>query len=423
MSGLYGLFSKDKTVNAFSNLYFGLFALQHRGQEAMGLSLLKNGRLSEIKGYHLVSENINMENATDLEGPVGLGHVKYAFSQEKKEALPMPWYYEIHGKPSLIVVDGVFLNEDFRMDTLVEKLAGNEEELKEYISHLRGAYGIIFLQEDRMIAIRDIYGIKPMCIGSRNNVTIASSESCGIDAVGGQLEKFLKPGEIYIATDQKDYSIFAQARGNHQCLFEMVYIARPDSIVDGVVVYDARHKMGEILYEESPVKADVVIGAPDSGMIAALGFAHKSGIYYQKAIVRNRYIGRTFITPTDEERQLGVKIKLSVIESLVRGKDVVLVDDSIVRGITMKRMVNILKEAGAKSIHIRIACPPVVESENLSIDVPDCEFLISHHHHPQELVDIIGCDSLAFLSLEGLRQACGNKGYYEKYFGGENPVR
>lgn len=423
MSGIFGVFSKKRYKNVFSSLYSGLFALQHRGQESMGMSLLEYGKLSQIKGRGVITDNIKYDNIKELQGSVGLGHVRYPFESETKELLPMPWLFNPGdgSKKTLIAVDGKFFN-DVDVEDVVEMInSGTDEELIDYVNNLDGAYSIIFIQEEKMVVIRDPKGIKSITVGHGCDFVAASSESCGLDAVGAS-SKELRPGEIFIVEKDRERSIFAEEKSNTPCIFEYVYTARPDSVIGGVSVYDARIKMGEILYEECPVKADVVIGSPDSGLISALGFSRASGIMYERAIVRNRYIGRTFILPTDNMRRKGIQIKLQPIKSIIKGKDIVLVDDSIVRGNTMRRVVEILRESGANSIHIRISSPPVIKSENTTFDIPSEDKLIAKGKTVEEIRKLIGCDSLGFISLEGLRRACGGREYYERCFGGNDTL-
>ncbi len=424
MSGIIGIFSKKKYKNIFPDLYAGLFAIQHRGQEAMGISLLAHEKLSEIRGDGEIANNISLDNISTLAGNVGLGHVKYRFVEDDKSLLPMPWlfYPKNSNCKNLIAIDGKFI-DGISPEEIVNKLNSNNiDEIIEFINNLKGAYSIIVVSEERMIAIRDPYGIKNLCVGEKEDSYIVASESCAIESIGGKFSHELKAGEIYIVDDEGDKSYFAKEISNSPCIFEFVYTARPDSSINGVSVYDARIKMGEILYKEHPVDADIVVGSPDSGLISAVGFARASKIKYERAIVRNRYINRTFILPTDSMRKKGIKIKLNPIKHLIEGKRIVLVDDSIVRGNTIKRVIEILRESGAKEVHIRIASPQVIKEEEFTFDVPDKDHLISNNRSVEEVRDMIGADSLGFISLEGLRKACGNKTYYENCFDGYNPL-
>lgn len=424
MSGIVGIFSKKKYKNIFPDLYAGLYAIQHRGQEAMGISLLAHEKLSEIRGEGEIANNISFDNISTLAGNVGLGHVKYRFEEDDKTLLPMPWlfYPKNSNCKNLIAIDGKFLDET-RPEEVVNKLnSSNIDEIIDFVNNLKGVYSILVVSEHRMIAIRDSYGIKNLCVGKKDDSFIVASESCVIESIDGEFSHELRPGEIYIVDDEGEESYFAKEKSNAPCIFEFVYTARPDSSINGVSVYDARIKMGEILYKEHPVDADIVVGSPDSGLISAVGFSRASNIKYERAIVRNRYINRTFILPTDSMRKKGIKIKLNPIKHLIEGKRIVLVDDSIVRGNTIKRVIEILRESGAKEVHIRIASPQVIKEEEFTFDVPDKDHLISNNRSVEEVKDMIGADSLGFISLEGLREACGNKTYYENCFDGYNPL-
>ena len=425
MSGILGVFSLNKDEDVINYIQYGLYALQHRGQEGYGVVTLdRQNKVYEFKRKGLLQESIDRTIVSDMKGYVGLGIVKYAFGHNTRYEPVMPYVYDAKYGHGIIAIDGNISNEDFHISELIEKINSPfEAEITEYIASLNGAFSMVFVSNEKLIAIRDKHGIKPLCIGKMADGTlVASSESCALDALGAALIKDLECGEIFIKTDSEEISIYTQKCAPALCLFEMIYIARPDSDIDGVNVYDSRYKMGKFLYMENPTKADVVIGSPDSGLIAAKGYAKASGIEYVDGIVKNRYIGRTFIRPTQEEREKGVSIKLNVLKNHVRNKEIILVDDSIVRGTTIKRLIKKLKQAGAKKVHVRIACPPVIYSEKLSIDIPDESKLIAYGKSEEEIRDFIGCDSLSFLSLRGLRASCGNRGYYEKYFTGKSPL-
>lgn len=424
MSGIVGIFAKKKYKNVFPSLYSALYALQHRGQETMGISLLSHNKLSEIKGEGDISKNIKFDNISNLAGNVGVAHVKYPFIGDDSSLLPMPWLFSSKsGKgKNLIVIDGKFVT-DISAEEIVERLTCDDiEKIKDFVSNLRGAYSIIVVNENRMIAIRDPYGIKSLSLGVKDDEYIVSSETCAIESIDGKISHELKPGEICILDEMNEYSYFAKKYSDAPCIFEFVYTARPDSYINGISVYDARIKMGKILYKEHPVEADIVVGSPDSGLISALGFSHASGIKFENAIVRNRYIGRTFILPKDSMRKKDIKIKLNPIKHLIKGKRVVLIDDSIVRGNTIKRLIEILKDSGAREVHIRISSPEVIKEECFTFDIPKKEHLISNNRSREEVRKLIGADSLGYISLDGLRKACGNKTYYENCFGGYNPI-
>lgn len=424
MSGIVGIYSKKKYKNIFPSLYSALYALQHRGQESMGLSLLSHEKLSEIKGDGDIAKNISLDNISTLAGNIGLGHVRYSFAEDDSSLLPMPWlfYPENENRKNLIAIDGKFI-DNISPEEIINKLNSNNiDEIINFVENLKGAYSILVVNEKRMIAIRDPYGIKNLCVGKKDDDFIVASETCAIESIDGEVLHELKPGEIYIVDDQGEESYFAKEISNSPCIFEFVYTARPDSCINGISVYDSRIKMGEILYKEHPVDADIVVGSPDSGLISALGFSRASKIKYERAILRNRYINRTFILPTNSMRKKGIKIKLNPIKHLIEGKRIVLIDDSIVRGNTIKRVIEILRESGAKEVHIRVASPQVIKEENFTFDVADKDHLISNNRSVEEVRKIIGADSLGFISLEGLRKACGNKTYYENCFNGNNPL-
>lgn len=424
MSGLCGIFSRNKRMKVINYIQYSLFALQHRGQEGFGIVTLQDKKIFEFKRRGLLNEALDEQVTVDMQGSVGLGIVKYAFGHNTRYEPVMPYVFDSKKGNCVVAIDGNISNKDFYVSELVEKINSTDEELREYIQNLEGTFSIVFVSKEKIVAIRDKNGVKPICIGQLDDdTTIVVSESCGIDCLGGKFVRDVKRGEIFIKTREEEYSIFTEQRDNALCLFEMVYIARPDSYIDGTSVYEARYKMGKRLAEEFPTKADVVIGSPDSGLISAKGYAKASGIEYVDGILKNRYIARTFIQPTQKERDQGVNIKLNILKPNVYQKEVILVDDSIVRGTTIKRLVDILKKAGAKKIHIRIASPPVISSESLSIDIPDEKKLISFGKTVEQVREEIGCDSLYFLSLDGIRESCGNKGYYEKYFTGESPIK
>ena len=386
MSGIIG-FIGFNNENVFPHLLAGMYGLQHRGQDGAGIGYFNEGRLCEIKANGLWS-SIKFENDHTSSG---LGFIKYAFSKENKNIALMPYRLP----QSFVALDGNHLNNIDEPFVRVE----------------------VF--EDSLVCSRDFHGVKPLIVGKLEDVWIVSSESCAIETMGGEIVRDVIPGETITINKHGMHSqINAQAKPAH-CLFEMVYIARADSLIDGVSVYQARINMGKNLFKEYPVDADLIIGAPDSGMIAALGYSMASGIPYQKALVKNRYINRTFIELDQKIKKDNVNIKLSAIRSLIKGKRCVLVDDSIVRGFTMKRIVNVLKEAGAKEVHLLIASPPLREEDSLSIDVPRKEDLIAHKKTVEAIRQELGSDTLHYLSLDALKEACGNKGYYTHYFDGK----
>ncbi len=423
MSGICGVFSTRENNDVIDLIQYGLYALQHRGQEGCGIVTIDNNRIYELKRRGLVSEILTQDIINDMRGCAGLGMVKYAFGHNTKYEPVMPYVYDTCNGNGAVAIDGTIINEDFCISKLVEKINASDEELQEYIGTLEGPFCIAYVSKEKMVIIRDKHGVKPMCLGQLDDTLIACSESCVLDAVGAEFLADIRQGEIYIKTKNESRSLFSVQKEPNLCLFEMVYVARPDSFIDGVSVYQARYEMGKRLFEECKTEADIVIGSPDSGLISAKGYAHASGIELADGILKNRYIQRTFITPTQVERNKGVNIKLNALRSNIEGKDVILVDDSIVRGTTIKRIIKILKDGGAKKVHIRVASPPVISSESLSIDIPDEKKLIAFNKSVEEVRKEIGCDSLYYLSLDGINACCGNKGYYDKFFTGKSPFQ
>ncbi|WP_100065676.1 amidophosphoribosyltransferase [Miniphocaeibacter massiliensis] len=412
MSGVFGFFNNED-IDAIKYLQYGLYGVQHRGQAEVGIATIENERLNYLVGEGLVSENFSDKVLRKFNGNKGLGYVKYAFRFEEEN--PLPFVSKKNGIPCSMAMDGKITSQ-ISYEELRSRIQGNKKELLEYLVNLEGAFSLIYLDNEKIVAIRDKNGIKPLTIGYDESGYVASSETCAIDSIDFKILRDLEPGEIFIGTSEgyefKKYS----NELSKLCLFEMVYIARPDSYIGEVSVYNSRYRMGEELYREKETMADIVIGAPDSGIIAALGYSNASKIPYMEGIVKNRYIGRTFIETTQDSREKHVKIKLNPIVENVKGKEIILVDDSIVRGTTTKRLIKMLKEAGAKKVHLRIASPPVVNKDDLSIDIPNVENLISNGRTVEEVSEKIKSDSLYYLSLDGLKKCCGNKGYYDNYF-------
>lgn len=405
MSGLIGAFSVNHQEEVHPYLYQGLMSLQHRGQQGYGFIV---GNSKEYGSELFCDAHIDVKKGT-----YGLGTVKYAFTKEQKKRPLMPYETTEYS----YVMDGKVDNHDYMIKLIWDNPSETSKELHRY----QGAYSLIMLSETKLLAARDPWGIKPLSIGKHNDTYIVASESCALDAVGATEIRDVMPGEI-IEVTHKGIQIFKNQKISlNPCLFEYVYIARQDSIMNGISVYDARKRMGMELYKECPTHADIVLGAPDSGMISALGYAQEAHLPYEKGIVKNRYIGRTFINPNTQQRIKTVNYKLNAIRTVVEGKEIVLIDDSIVRGTTIARTIKILKDNGAKKIHVRVASPQVLYEENLSIDIPDRDKLLCYGKTREEVEAIIGCDSLYFLSIEGIKKACGGGTFYTQYFDGENP--
>lgn len=424
MSGIVGVVSTDQQ-NVSNLILYGLYALQHRGQVNTGMALLDNNRLAVKKGSGLISDVFPDDISLDLPGDRGLGHVKYGeYKKYDVQQAILPKEYEIRGVRCLVSVDGNVLNEGFGLHQLTSHLSGPVESSAAFLNRLRGAFSGIYLDKYKMIGFLDQYGLKQLCVGKLDHGYIIASETCAIDSTGAMLIKCLDPGEmVVIRGNQLEFLHYDINTPKRRCLFEYVYIARPDSYIDGVSIYNARYAMGINLFHECPTEADIVMGAPDSGLIAALGFSEASNIPYKDGIIKNRYIGRTFINPDEKTRTKDIFIKLNPIKEVLKNKRVVLVDDSIVRGSTSRRTIRMLKEAGAKEVHVRVASPMVKHSCNLSMDLPDVEKLIAYNRDLDEIRDFIGADSLYYLSLEGLKNACRNVPFCDSCFTGDYPIK
>lgn len=407
MSGMIAIYSQDESVSVQKYLYQGTMALQHRGQEGFGMAIGEDVQY----GVSLVSD----QKISVRTSHYGVASVKYAFTQEKKMEPIMPY----RAKQGFWAIDG----DPFQGMHVLNELLQSNKSYETVIDENEGAYALISINNSKMIAVRDPLGIKPLVIGRDNNMWIIASETAALDALGASEIRDIEPGEIVIVDQEGLHSYKYSKAKLYPCLFEYIYIARPDSVMNNVSIYEARKKMGELLYKECPTEADIVIGAPDSGLLASLGYANASGIAYEKGLVKNRYIGRTFIDPDSTVRKQSVMIKLNAITSVVKGKDVILVEDSIVRGTTIKRLIQILKEKGANKVHVRVAAPPVLHEENISIDIPHKESLLCYGKSVEEVKEAIGCDSLYFLSLDGLKEACGGGQFYTQYFNGITPLK
>ena len=426
--GVFGVFS-TQNIDTFSLMEFGLFALQHRGQEACGLSVVKNHQMETFKRNGLVLDVFKaIESIDDFQGNAAIGHTRYSTCGGNRRVNIQPLYAQDYMGEAFVSVahNGNLINDKIlrkELDSLgVNFLASSDTEVilrliqhyshqfdlieatQKAINRIKGAFSLLILTKNELIALRDPNGIRPLCYGVLEDGTyIFSSETCGLDAVGATFVRDVLPGEMIIVNKNGLSSIiYAEQPKPRTCAFEYIYFARPDSVLDNQEVYETRVEAGKKLYLQNPIEADVVIGVPDSGVPAAIGFSEASGIPFQPILIKNRYISRSFIVPTQEMRDRIVNLKLNPILSKIKGKRVVVLDDSIVRGTTSKRLVKILKEAGAKEIHFRSASPPIIAPCFLGIDTPNKSELIASNLSHQELTDYLGVDSLDFLSLENL---------------------
>ena len=435
--------------NAAVLSYYALVSLQHRGQESAGICVSDGENVKIHKAMGLVSDVFNLEHLTDLNGFISVGHVRYATAGSKtiENAQPMLIQSKL-GSVAVAhngqLVNYVQLREMFEetgatfssssdTEVIVKLIArgykkGLERALTDTIQMIKGSFALCVMTKDALIGARDSNGIRPLCLGQVEGGWVLASESCAIDAMNGVFVRDIRPGEIVIINQDGVLSFdFGEKTSKRSCIFEYVYFARPDSIIDGISVQEARYKMGEQLAKESPVEADVVVGVPDSGLGAAMGYARASGIPYAMGVVKNKYIGRTFIAPTQKDRENMVFVKLNALKNDLYGKRVIVIDDSIVRGTTSRRLVQILKRAGAKEVHFRVSSAPVKFPCHLGIDTPTKAELISSGHDVEEVRKEIGADSLAFISVEGMFEAlrsCNKEqyGFCKGCFTGEYPM-
>ena len=445
--GLFGI--SDPHGDCARTTYYGLYALQHRGQEACGIATINQRVLSFHKDVGLVGDVFHPDVLDRLNGTMAVGHVRYATTGggQRENAQPLTLKYV---KGTLAVAHNGNLVNTKQLRTAFEyrgaifqtttdseliayaiaqerlRCASAEEAVCRAVKGLRGAFSLLVMSPQKLIAVRDPWGFRPLCMGRRGDAVIFASESCALHAVGAQFERELDPGEIVVVEGTQVRSIRENCQGSssHMCIFEYIYFARPDSVLCGQSVHLARRNAGRLLAREFPVEADVVIGVPDSGLDAAMGFAEESGIPYGVGLVKNRYIGRTFITPGQESREQAVRIKLGALASCVAGKRVVMVDDSIVRGTTSKQIVSLLREAGATEVHMSSSAPPFIAPCYFGTDIPDRDALIACNYTQEEMREMIGADSLHFLSLEALHQIApqADCGFCDGCFTGTYPI-
>lgn len=425
--GVFGIAGADgEEINAASETYNALFALQHRGQESCGIAANENGVINFHKDSGLVPEVFTEEILQKLPGNMAIGHVRYATTGNKQRVNSLPIVLShVYGNLA-IAYNGSLVNASkLRRD--IEKHGGifhttNDAEIIAHlivrermttddIEHaiinamhlLSGAYSLVIMSQHKLIAVRDPNGFRPLCMGKIGDTIVFASESCAFDAVGAEFVRDIEPGELVCVENGKITSIKSGIEARESlCVFEYVYFARPDSVIDGVSVDESRQEAGRCLARRNKNEADVVIGVPDSGLSAAMGFAEESGIPYAVGLIKNRYIGRTFIQPSQGQRKRAVRLKLNAMASAVKGKRVIMVDDSIVRGTTCARLVNLLREAGAKEVHFRISSPPFLHPCFFGTDIPDRSMLMAHNRSIEEIREIVGVDSLDYLRIEDL---------------------
>ena len=448
--GVFGAYDIDGEDVAAS-IYYGLFALQHRGQESCGIAVTDTygqRKVSSKKGLGYVKDVFDEETLESLKGNLGVGHVRYSTAGATlvENAQPLVINY-VKGTLAIAhngnLVNAIELRKELaytgaifqttidseviayhiaraRLDT-----GSAEEAVKQAMMKIKGAYALVVNSPRKMIGARDPLGLRPLCIGKRGNTWFLASESCAIAAVNAEFIRDVLPGEIVTITKDgisSDMSMAVLPEKQARCIFEYIYFARTDSTLDNVNVYHARILAGKALAESYPVEADLVVGVPDSGLVAAKGYSEQSGIPFGMAFHKNSYVGRTFIKPKQSDRESSVKIKLNVIEEVVKGKRIVMVDDSIVRGTTCANIIKMLKKAGASEVHVRISAPPFLYPCYFGTDVPSNEQLIAHSHTTEEIREMIGADSLGYMEVGKLKDMVGDLSFCDACFTGNYPM-
>ena len=424
--GVFGLYSRELQGELAQRTYFGLYALQHRGQESAGIAISDGERTTAVRDMGLVSQVFDPPRLAALEtGHIALGHVRYSTTGSASWENAQP---EFHGRGDVNVavahngnlINALELRESLSEDgfefnstsdtTFIAAAAVRElergrsvgEAVKEAMRSLSGAYSVAMIFRDALVAFRDPHGFRPLCIGEVEGGYVVSSETCGLDIIGAKFVRDVEPGEVVVIDDDGLHSYRGESPRCALCVFEYVYFARPDSRFDGQEVAGSRQRMGELLADESPVEADVVIPVPDSGIMAAVGYSERSGIPYAEGLIKNRYVGRTFIQPTDGMRQLGLRLKLNPLPSVIEGRRIVVIDDSIVRGNTSRKLVELLFEAGAKEVHFRVSSPPVTGPCHYGIDMDTKDQLVGANYTVGEIREQIGATTLAYLSTDAM---------------------
>ena len=453
--GVFGIYDFSGEDVA-STIYYGLFALQHRGQESCGIAVSDThgpkGKVLSHKGMGLVNEVFTSEHLAQMKGDIGVGHVRYstAGGSTRENAQPLVLNYvkgtlglahngNLINAPELrreLELGGAIFQTTIDTEVMAYHIARERVRTKNVegavanaMKKMKGAYSLIVMSPRKLIGARDPYGFRPLCIGKRDNAYILASETCALDTIGAEFIRDVEPGEIVTITPTEgivsDKSMCLKPDSKEttgRCIFEYIYFGRPDSHLDGISVYNSRLKAGRFLAMDSPVEADLVVGVPDSGLTAAKGYSEASGIPFALAFHKNSYIGRTFIKPSQKEREVSVKIKLNVLESVVRGKRIILVDDSIVRGTTIANIIKMMKHAGATEVHVRISSPPFLYPCYFGTDVPSNQQLIASSHSAEEICELIGADSLGYMPIEDLQKMVGSLPICKACFNNHYPM-
>ena len=449
--GVFGIYDFDGNDIA-STIYYGLFALQHRGQESCGIAVSDTrgpkGIVKSHKGMGLVNEVFTPDVLAGLKGDIGLGHTRYstAGSSTRENAQPLVLNYikgtlglahngNLINAPELrreLEYTGAIFQTTIDSEVIAYHIARErihsaavEEAVSRAMNKIKGAYSLIVMSPRKLIGARDPFGFRPLCIGKRDHAYILASETCALETIGAEFVRDVEPGEIVTITPEgirSDKTHCLPKEQEARCVFEYIYFSRPDSHFDGVSVYQSRILAGKFLAMDAPVEADLVVGVPESGNAAALGYSLQSGIPYGTAFVKNSYVGRTFIKPGQSSRESSVRVKLNVLREAVNGKRVIMIDDSIVRGTTSGRIVKMLRDAGAKEVHMRVSSPPFLYPCYFGTDVPAREQLIAYNRTEEEIRQVIGADSLAYLRVERLGEMIGGLPHCTGCFTGKYPL-
>jgi amidophosphoribosyltransferase len=441
--GVFGVFGHPEAANM---TYLGLYALQHRGQESAGIATTDGLQIRLVRAMGHVAETFDTAALARLPGTAAIGHVRYSTAGESRLSNAQPILIDCAHGQIAVCHNGNLVNARELRDELVQhgsifqsggdtevvlhlyarsKAASVEDAIVESVSQVQGAFSLALLTKDRLVAVRDPHGFRPLALGRLDGAWVVASETCAMDLIGARYEREVEPGEVLVISADGLRSIkpFPPAPINH-CVFEHVYFARPDSYVFGQSVNEVRTNLGRILAREQPVPADVVVPVPDSGVCAAMGYAEASGVPLRMGLIRNHYVGRTFIEPESAIRHFGVKVKLNPVRSILDGQRVILVDDSIVRGTTSRKIVKLVRSAGAREVHVRISCPPTISPCFYGVDTPRRSELIAATHTLDEIRTYLGADSVGYLSHDGLMEAVGSgrSRYCSSCYTGHYPV-
>jgi amidophosphoribosyltransferase len=442
--GVFGIFGHTEAANM---TYLGLYALQHRGQESAGIAASDGDRVRISREMGYVADIFDGDTLSTLGGPLAIGHVRYSTAGESKLLNAQPILIDCaHGQIALchngnivnarelrdeLVQQGSIFQSNSDTEVILHLYARSkgrsvEEAIIDSVSQVQGAFSLVMLTKDRLIAVRDPHGFRPLALGRLDGAYVICSETCAMDLIGATYEREIEPGEVLIVSADGVRSLkpFPPAPLAH-CIFEHVYFARPDSYVFGRSVNEIRTDLGRVLAREHPIAADVIVPVPDSGVCAAMGFAEASGVPLRMGLIRNHYVGRTFIQPQASIRHFGVKVKLNPVRSILDGRRVVLVDDSIVRGTTSRKIVRMVRAAGAKEVHVRISCPPTISPCFYGVDTPQKSELIAATHTLEEIREFLEADSVGYLSLEGMLSTVGSEraSYCTSCYTGQYPVQ